>query len=90
MVMKRFLFVATLVLGGSVAGCDKPTPEECHAAITNVEKLYGTQASDRIGDIEGEVRRCRGGSRKEAVTCAAAAKSVEELKACAFMSPKKQ
>lgn len=89
--MKRFLFVATLVLGGSVvSGCEKPTPEECRAAITNVEKLYGTEASGRAADIEGEVRRCRGGSRKEAVSCAAAAKSVEELKACAFMAPPKK
>jgi hypothetical protein len=90
MVMKRFLFVATLVLGGSVlAGCNKPTPEDCRAAITNMEKLLGTEASARAADNEGEIRRCRGGSSKEAVACAAKATTVEELKACTFMSSKK-
>ena len=89
--MKRFLFVATLVLGGSVfAGCNKPSPDECRAAISNMEKLLGTESAARVVDNEGEVRRCRGGSSKEAVTCAAKATTVDELKACAFMSPKKQ
>ena len=89
--MKRYLFIATLVLGGSVlAGCNKPSEEECRAAITKMEKLLGTAASARVVDNEGEVRRCRGGSSKEAVTCAAKASTVEELKACAFMSPKKE
>ena len=89
--MKRYLFVATLVLGGSmVAGCNKPTPDECRAAINNMEKLLGTDTAARTGDNEGEVRRCRGGSTKEAVTCAGNAKTVEELKACAFMSPPKK
>jgi hypothetical protein len=90
MVMKRYLFVATLVLSGSVlAACNKPTEADCRAAINNMEKLLGTDTTAGTGDNEGEVRRCRGGSSKEAVTCAVGAKSVEELKACAFMSPKK-
>jgi hypothetical protein len=87
--MKRFLFVATLVLAGSViSGCNKPSETDCRAAITNMEKLLGTEAAARNVDNEGEVRRCRGGSTKQAVACAAKATSVDELKACAFMSPK--
>jgi len=89
MVMKRFLFVATLLGGSMIAGCNKPTPDECRAAITKMEKLLGTEASARLVDNEGEIRRCRGGSTKESVTCAANANTLEELKACAFMSPKK-
>ena len=86
--MKRFLFVATLLGSSMIAGCNKPTEDQCRAAITNMEKLLGTEASARAADNEGEIRRCRGGSTKEAVTCAARANTLEELKACAFMSPK--
>lgn len=90
--MKRFVLVlaalAAPVLAASGAGCNKPTPDDCRKAIDNMEKLLGTDAAARNIDNEGEVRRCRGGSSKEAVTCAIKASSIEELKACAFMSPK--
>ena len=66
----------------------KPTDAECRAAISNMEKVLGTEALSRNTDTEGEVRRCRGGSSKAAVVCAAKAGSLEELKACAFMSSK--
>lgn len=92
MVMKRLLFVvavSTGIAGAALSGCNKPTEEECRAAITNMEKLLGTEAAARNADNEGEVRRCRGGSSKAAVACAGKAATLEELKACAFMSPKK-
>jgi len=86
--MKRFLLaVAVLTVPGAIA-CNKPSPDECRQAITNMEKLLGTQEAARNTDNEGEIRRCRGGSTKEAVTCAIKAASLEELKACAFMSPR--
>jgi len=66
----------------------KPTDAECRAAISNMEKVLGTEALSRNTDTEGEVRRCRGGSSKAAVTCAAKAATLEDLKACAFMTPK--
>jgi len=86
--MKRFLLaVAVLAIPGAVA-CNKPTGDECRQAIVNMEKLLGTEAAARNADNEGEIRRCRGGSTKEAVTCAIKAASLDELKACAFMSAK--
>jgi len=79
--MKRFLLVLAAVAGG----CNKPTPEDCRQAITHMEALLGTEAAGRNADIEGEVRRCRGGSKKEAVACAISARTLDELNACAFM-----
>jgi hypothetical protein len=86
MVMKRFALVLAVL--ASLGACNKPTPEECRAAILNMEKLLGTEAAARNVDNEGEIRRCRGGSSKEAVTCASKAATLEDLKACAFMTPK--
>jgi hypothetical protein len=88
MVMKRFAPVLAVLASLALGACNKPTPEECRAAILNMEKLLGTEAAARNVDNEGEIRRCRGGSSKEAVTCAAKAATLEDLKACTFMTPK--
>ena len=84
--MKRFAPVLAVLASLALGACNKPTPEECRAAILNMEKLLGTEAAARNVDNEGEIRRCRGGSSKEAVTCAAKAATLEDLKACAFMT----
>jgi hypothetical protein len=89
MVMKHFSLASFAVAALlSLGGCNKPSADDCRAAITNMEKLLGTEAAARNADNEGEVRRCRGGSREQAVACAIKATSVDELKACAFMTPK--
>ena len=84
--MKRFLFVLVMVAGvvGS-ASCNKPSIEDCRLAISNMQKLLGTQTSAKEADIEAEVRRCKGGSSKETVACAAKATTLDDLKACGFM-----
>jgi len=82
--MKRFLVVLAIVAAGA---CNKPTAEECRQAITNMETLLDEGAAKNF-DVEGEVRRCRGGSSKEAVTCAIKAKSKADLDACAFRATK--
>jgi len=84
--MKRFLLLAVAVAG--IAACNKPTADDCRLAISNMEKLLGTETIARNGDNEGEVRRCRGGSSKEAVACAVKASTLAELKACDFMGNK--
>lgn len=85
--MKRFLLVT--MLGATLAGgCNKPEAEDCRKAILNMEKLLGTASMKEATDIEGEVRRCKGGSKREAVACAIAATSVDQLKACGFMGAK--
>ena len=88
--MTRFLFVLAVIGFGGLGGaaCNKPSADECRQAIANMEKLLGTEAASRNVDNEGEVRRCRGGSSKAAVTCAGKATSADELRACAFMTPK--
>jgi hypothetical protein len=88
MVMKRFLLVLAALAPLGAGACNKPTPEDCRKAISNMERLLGTEAAARSADNDGEVRRCRGGSTRDAVACAIKATTVEELKACAFMGSK--
>jgi hypothetical protein len=90
MVMKRLLsVVATIVLAAGVGACDKPTAEDCRLAIVNMQKLLGTENLGKEGDIEGEIRRCKGGSTRESVACAIKATSLEDIKACNFRGAKK-
>jgi hypothetical protein len=85
--MKRFLLVAVALTGlGGIGACNKPAAEDCRKAILNMEQLLGTTTISKVdGDIEGEVRRCKGGSSKDAVACAMNATTLEQLKACGFM-----
>ncbi len=86
--MKRFLFVLAALAPLGAGACNKPTQDDCRKAISNMERLLGTEAASRNADNEGEVRRCRGGSTKDAVTCAIKATTVEELNACKFRGSK--
>jgi len=86
MVMKRFLLIAIAMV--SAGGCDKPTADECRQAITNMMTLEHTDTNSRTFDIEGEVRRCKGGSRKATVACATKATTLDELNACDFRKAK--
>jgi hypothetical protein len=88
MVMKRFLFILVALAPLGAGACNKPTPEDCRKAITNMEHLLGTEAASRNTDNDSEVRRCRGGSTKENVACAIKATTVEELHACGFRGSK--
>lgn len=75
------LFTA-LVLG---TACNKPSDEDCRKALSNMQALLGTEYISKNSDVQGDVRRCKGGSSKEAVKCAIDAKTLDELKACDFM-----
>jgi hypothetical protein len=89
MVMKRFLLVVVAIIGaGGAVACNKPTADDCRLAVAKVRELYDPEAATRNADIEAEVRACKGGSTREAVACAIKAHSVDELKACGFMSSK--
>jgi len=78
--MKRLFAFAILL-----AACSKPSADDCRKALTNMQHLLGTEnLSKSAGDQEGEVRRCKGGSSKEAVQCAINAQSLEDLKKCDF------
>ena len=92
--MKR-LRATGVVLGvlagiGVAGGCNKPAAEDCRQAIANMQKLLGTDTAAKNADNESEVRRCKGGSTSAAVACAAKASSLDELKACEFMAPRKK
>jgi hypothetical protein len=80
MVMNRAAIVLILLLG-----CNKPSEESCRKAISNMRGLLGTESATTNSDSEGDVRRCKGGSSKAAVECAAAATTIEELEKCEFM-----
>ena len=86
--MKRCLLVLAALVPLGTGACNKPTQEDCRQAISNMERLLGTEAASRNADNEGEVRRCRGGSTKESVACAIKATTLDELKACAFRGSK--
>lgn len=77
--MKLALAIAAAL---AVVGCNKPDEESCRAAVENMRKLMGT--SGGTTDITPAIRRCRSGSSKEAVACAAGAKSRAELEKCGF------
>ena len=72
-----------------VLGCNKPSEENCRKALDNMEHLLGTESLATPGQIEGEVRRCKGGSSKEAVECAIKATTLAELEKCDFYKPTK-
>ena len=88
--MKRFLLVIAAAAGlAGLGACNKPQAQDCRKAILNMQALLGTTTVGKdVGDIEGEVRRCKGGSNKEAVACAQSATTLDQLKACGFMTAK--
>jgi hypothetical protein len=72
--------VSALWLG---AGCNKPSEENCRKALSNIRHLLGTEhLSQADQTVEGEVRRCRGGSKRVSVDCAIKATTLDELRAC--------
>jgi hypothetical protein len=79
--MKRVAILCALVLA---VACDKPTPDDCEKALRNMQALLGTENLNTTAGLQGEVRRCRGGSTKEAVACAIKATSLDELEKCDF------
>ena len=84
--MKRFLLVVVAMAGAGA--CNKPAADDCRQAIANMQRLLGTDAAAKNVDNEGEVRRCKGGSSRAAVACAIKATTMDDLKACEFMTPK--
>ncbi len=86
--MKQVITRLGLILGlglGLGVGCSKPSEDDCRKALANMQSLLGTEFVSKNEDIQGEVRRCRGGSSKKAVECAIQAKSLDDLRACDFM-----
>ena len=79
--MKRVAILCALVLA---VACDKPTPEDCEKALRNMQTLLGTENLTTTASLQGEVRRCRGGSTKTAVACAIKATTLDELEKCDF------
>jgi hypothetical protein len=68
-----------------LAACNKPEADDCRKALQNMQEILGTDQMKNNVDIESEVRRCKGGSSKESVACAMAAKTLPELQQCNFM-----
>lgn len=79
--MTRLALVMIAVLA---FGCAKPSEEDCRKAITNMQRLMGTDNLREDERIESEVRRCKGGSTKKAVQCAMNAQTLDDLRRCEF------
>lgn len=71
-----------------LAACNKPDMDDCRKALDNMQHILGTENISKNGDNESDVRRCRGSSTKEAVACAIAAKTRDDLNKCAFNQTK--
>ena len=79
--MKRLFALAIVAV---IAACNKPAAEDCRKALVNMQHLLGTENLSEAKDFEAEVRRCKGGSSKEAVECAIKAQTLEDLRKCDF------
>ncbi len=77
------IVVALFVL--AVAGCSKPSVEDCRKAIVNMQRIRGLEDSAHAPDPESHVRRCRSTGNPDAVKCIIAAKTPEELERCEKM-----
>jgi hypothetical protein len=84
--MKRLLAVTILAAASvlSLGACNKPSEDSCRKALANMQRLMGTENVRDPAALEGEVRRCKGGSKKAAVDCAIKAQTFDELKQCKF------
>jgi hypothetical protein len=81
--MTRVALLVAVILGA--AGCTtKPSAEECRTAIENMRRLMGTENLREDTRIEGDIRRCKGGSKKKAVQCAIKAQTLDDLRHCDF------
>jgi hypothetical protein len=80
--MKRM--TRTVLLFATLVACDKPAKEDCRKALVNMQHLMGTENQLDQESLDGEIRRCQGGSRKSAVDCAMKANTMDELRACDF------
>lgn len=77
--MKRLILIAMLA-----TACSKPSEENCRKALLNMQHLLGTDNMLETSNLDSEVRRCRGGSSKDAVECAMNATTLDQLKQCEF------
>ena len=76
--------LALLIVAMTAFGCSKPSEESCRKAIGNMQRLMGTDNLLEPSEVESEVRRCRGGSKRAAVECAIEAQTLEDLRHCDF------
>jgi hypothetical protein len=82
--MRLQSFVFAALTAATLIACNKPTDEACRKAIGNMRTLMGTDNLRDNDGIEGEVRRCKGGSSKKSVECAIKATSLNDLRTCDF------
>lgn len=76
------LIVLLAVLG--VAACDKPSRDDCHKALINMQHLMGTENLVQTNSLDADIRACQGGSSIKSVRCAIKATTMDELRKCAF------
>jgi len=77
--VQRVVFAIALL-----AACDKPSKDDCRKALVNMQHLMGTESLSETESLDGEVRRCMGGSSTKSVACAIKATTLDELRHCDF------
>jgi hypothetical protein len=82
MIRRHLLALVTAL--AALGACNKPSQDDCRKALANMQRLMGTDQLLKAGDLDGEVRRCRGGSKRESVECAVKATTLDQLRACDF------
>ncbi|HTM21797.1 MAG TPA: hypothetical protein VL172_14855 [Kofleriaceae bacterium] len=77
--MKALYLAAALALLG--AACNKPSEDDCKAAVARIRKLQGNERDDPAIE-RAAIRSCRGSASKKSVRCILEANTMEDLKKC--------
>ena len=68
---------------GPMTGCNRPSEENCKAAIENIRRIYGTDQNEFGKSPEAALRACRGNGTRKSVACVITAKTTGDLEKCA-------
>jgi hypothetical protein len=79
--MRAMRLLLSVALGLALAGCSRPTEEDCRKAVLNLQKLRGMDPKQGP-DPEVAVRRCRASGDSKSVKCLMAARTAAEADQC--------
>jgi len=79
--MKAALMLVVAALSLLGAACDKPSEDDCQAAVARIRKLHGNE-NDDVSIEKAAVRSCQGSASKDSVKCIINAQDIKALQAC--------
>ena len=80
--MSRMRLCALAFLWIGLAGCSKPSEDDCRRAVLNLHKLRGLETNPQAPDPEAAVRKCRSTGDTDTVKCLIAATTAAQADAC--------